>query len=101
MKDDYLAIRLPAALARALARLARARGVSRSAVVREAIVTLVEPAARPPASPPARPPARLTARELAAAWPTLPQLSPDEAEAFFRDLERGRESLVLPDERWE
>jgi hypothetical protein len=96
MKDESLAIRLPAALARALARAARARGLSRSEVVREALAAYIAPA-RPPASPASR----LAAKELAVAWATVPRLGPGEAEALARDIDRGRENLVLPDERWE
>ena len=97
MKDDYLALRLPTALGRALARLAKARGLSRSEVVREAISTYVEPAARPSPSPSVR----LVAKDLAAAWASIPRLSPDEVESFTRDIDRGRELVNLDDERWE
>ena len=98
MKDDYLALRLPAALARALARLAKARGLSRSEVVREAIAGYLEPSSRPPTPPPST---RLSARDLSAAWVSIPRLSADEAESFGRDNERGRELVTMDDERWE
>jgi hypothetical protein len=98
MKDDHLTLRLPAALARALARLARTRGLPRSQLVREAIAGYVGSPA-PPVPERTAPPR--TARELAAAWSHLPRLARDDADDFVRDLTRSRESAVLPDEHWE
>ena len=85
---DYLTLRLPTELARALARWARARRVPKSAVVREAVARYLVP------TPPEGAVRRVTGRELAALLPSLPRLSPEEAEAFARDLASARSELA-------
>lgn len=94
---EYLTLRLPAALARALARWARTRGLPKSAVVREAVTRYLAPA------DPEGHTRRVTAGELEALLASLPRLSPDEAEAFARDLARARSELARGEERdpWE
>jgi hypothetical protein len=99
MKNDALTLRLPAALVRALNRLARSRGLPRSQLVREAIAGYLEPS--PSAGPPVRRQATLTVRELAHAWSAIPRLAPDDTESFSRDVARSREALTLPDDLWE
>lgn len=95
MKDRHLTLRLPADLARALSRLARARGLPRSQVVREALAGLLTPSAPEPSS------SRRTARDLAARWSDLPRLLPEEAIDLARDIEASRTQLPALDERWE
>lgn len=95
MKDSHLTLRLPADLARALSRLARARGLPRSQVVREALAGFLTPAAAAPASP------RRTARDLASRWSGLPRLLPVEAGDLGRDIEASRLQVPPLDERWE
>src|SRR6266540_3142705 len=70
---EYLTLRLPAELARALTRWASTRHLPKSAVVREAVERYLAPTA---VEGPAR---RVTARELAARWAALPRLTPREA----------------------
>lgn len=70
--DDHLTLRLPRALARAIDRWARNRGLPRSQVVREAL-------ARYPDHSPAPAPAVVTAAVLAREWASIPRLTSDEA----------------------
>ena len=92
MKDSHVTLRLSPDLARALARCARDRGMSKSHVVREAVATYLR---APPVTP-----RRLTAAELAEHWPALPRLTTDEARAFADDLSAARGELPAPD-AWE
>jgi hypothetical protein len=95
MKDSHLTLRLPAALARALARLAKHRGLPTSHVVREALVEYVAPAGdRMP------PVANMTAGELARRWATLPRLSSDEADAYAADIAKARAALPRLKRPW-
>ncbi|MBI2402669.1 MAG: ribbon-helix-helix protein, CopG family [Gemmatimonadetes bacterium] len=84
---DYLTLRLPTELARALTRWARTRRVPKSAIVREAVARYLAPPA------PEGPSRRVTGRELAARWATMPHLTPQEAEDFATDLASSREEL--------
>ncbi|MGH7700943.1 MAG: ribbon-helix-helix protein, CopG family [Gemmatimonadales bacterium] len=95
---SHLTLRLPAELARALARWARIRRVPKSALVREAVARYLAP--NPPPVPPTR---RVTARELAALLASLPHLSREQAEVFARDLETARSELARLEQRdpWE
>ena len=91
MKDSHLTLRLPAELARALARWARQRGIPKSQVAREAVARYLVPAASPgPPTP------RLTARALSVRWPLLPRLEPKEAAALQADMLAGRKALPAP-----
>lgn len=97
MTDAHLTVRLPADLARALARWARARDVPRSQVVREALAQYIAPAS----SPDERHAQRLSARELAECWPQLPRLGPEDAGALAADVAAGREELPAVRAAWE
>lgn len=97
MKDSHLTLRLPAELARALARLARGRGVAKSQVAREAVASYLAPATSlegPGAS-------RVTARQLAARWPGVPHLTPEEAGELAADLAASREGVPVPRTPWD
>lgn len=95
MKDAHLTLRLPGDLARLLARSARARGVPKSQIAREAVARFVG------AKSGAAGPAGLTARELADHWRTLPHLTPAEAASMARDIEAGRRALPAVPSPWE
>jgi len=96
MKDSHLTLRLPAGLARLLARWAAAHGVPKSQVAREAVARYL---AGPGEAATTRP--RLAARELAARWPTLPRLHPDEAVALAADIDSARAALPPVAPPWE
>jgi hypothetical protein len=89
MKRSHLTLRLPADLARALARLARSRAVPKSQLVREAVARYLAPSSAPAERPPA-----VTARTFAERWADLPQLTPEEARDLEADIEASR--AVLP-----
>jgi len=95
MKDTHLTLRLPAALAKALAKWAAARGVPKSQVAREAVARYLSPAPAGPSEV-----GGLTARELAVRWSGLPRLLPEEADALAEDLAAARATLPPPRE-WE
>lgn len=94
MKDSHLTLRLSADLARALTRWARAHGLPKSEVAREAVALYLAP----PEAPLVR---RVTALELAARWPSLPRLDADEASAFAEDLASSRAALPPVPAAWE
>ena len=96
MKDSHLTLRLPAELARALARKARALGVPKSQMAREAVARYLMPAAETE-----RFTRQVSAKELAARWRSIPRLSPDETESFARDLDAGRNALPPIRSPWE
>ena len=96
MKDTHLTLRLPIALARALAKWAAARGVPKSQVAREAVLRYLSPAPDHQAAA-----GGLTARELAFRWSGLPRLLPEEADALAEDLAAARSNLPLPRGPWE
>ena len=96
MKDSHLTLRLPAALARALARKARTAGVPKSQLVREAVARYLAPADALGSS---RPP--VTARDLAARWPTLPRMAPEDVDDFAADIAAARAALPVPRPPWE
>jgi predicted transcriptional regulator len=93
MKNSHLTLRLPADLARALARWARARGVPKSLVVREAVTRYLNPAAAV-TSP-------VTAGELAIKWPLLPRLTREEADSLDADIVAARRELPPLAAPWE
>ena len=96
MKDSHLTLRLPAELARALARWARARGVPKSQVAREAVARYLAPATPLEERHP-----RLTARELAARWSSFPHLTPEEAGDLAADISAAREAVPVPRTPWD
>src|SRR3989304_7972620 len=83
--NDYLTLRLPTELARALTRWARTRDVPKSAIVREAVARYLAPTA-----PPEGHTRRVTGRELAARWATMPHLTPREAQDLAADVAAAR-----------
>jgi hypothetical protein len=94
MKDSHITLRIPADLVRALAGRARAGGVAKSHVVREAVAAYLSGLHAP-----ARP--TLTALDLASRWPSLPRLAPKEAFALARDLAAARKALPPPASSWD
>jgi len=103
MQDEHLTLRLSRALARALARRARERGVPKSQVARDAVGRyLAASDATPSSSPPPAPPQvhRLTAAELLARWESIPWLSATEAGELAVDLAAAREGLAPPGSPW-
>lgn len=88
MKDSHLTLRLPADLARVLARWARSRGVPKSQLVREAVARYLAPSSAPAERPP-----RVTARTLAERWAALPRLTPEEARDLEADIAAARAAL--------
>jgi predicted DNA-binding protein len=97
MKESHLTLRLPADLAKALLRKARALGVPKSQMVREAVAVYLEPVAAA-ATAEVR---RFSARDLAARWNALPRLTPDEAEALGADIAASRKTLPAARSAWE
>jgi hypothetical protein len=91
MKDSHLTLRLPAALARLLARSARARGVPKSQLAREAVGRYLNPTGtETPIGP------GLTATEVAHGWKTVPRLGSAEADSFHHDVEAAQSELPVP-----
>ena len=96
MKDSHLTLRLPAGLARLLARWAAAHGVPKSQVAREAVARyLAAPGGESPTT------LGLTARDLARRWPALPRLLPEEAESLAAEIAAGRDALPPVTPPWE
>src|ERR1043166_9079700 len=97
MKNDHLTLRLPEALARSLARRARARGGPKSQLVREAVGRYLSGAdvSTGPAEP------AVTALELAERWAGLPRLTPKEAGDLAADLKAASRSLPRVRPAWE
>lgn len=95
MNQTHITLRLPGDLAKSLSRLARARHVSKSQVVREAVASYLGGASLPVESRP------VTALELAARWPRIPRLTPEEAAGMAADIEASRVALPLPPVSWE
>jgi hypothetical protein len=89
MRDSHLTVRISAELARALDRWARARGLARSHLVREAVAAYLHGAGAPPAP-------ETTASDLAERWGAMPRLTADEARAFGEDLQKARAALPAP-----
>ena len=94
MKDSHLTLRLPADLARALGKWARAHGVPKSQVAREAVIRYLTPAAAARTQ-------TLTAADLAGRWALFPRLTPEEAEAFEADIAASRGTLPPVRAAWE
>lgn len=94
MKDTHLTLRLPAALARALARRARDRGVAKSQLAREAVTRYLE-LERPSSVP------TMTASEFALRWAGLPHLSPEDASTLADDIASGIRALPEARSPWD
>ena len=95
MKDDYLTLRLPRELARALARWARDHDLPKSQVVREAVARYLAPGRAGSQSAP-----RLTVAEFLRGWAALPRLTPDEARDLAEELAAARRRLPGPPVPW-
>jgi len=95
MKNAALTLRLSVDLAKSLGRFARARGIPRSQVVREAVARYLAP------SGPAVQLPVMTASMLAARWKEIPGLTPDELSEFHDDITAGRKKMRLPATAWE
>jgi hypothetical protein len=95
MKDDHLTLRLPRELARALARWARERGVSKSQLAREAVVRYLSLTSS--SAPPGR---SVTAAELAECWALLPRLTPKETGDLAADLKAAARALPRVKPPW-
>jgi predicted transcriptional regulator len=95
--DGHLTLRVSKALARALARRARERGVPRSQVVREAVAGYLAGEPGPLALEPGR---VVTAAELAAKWRALPRLTAAEADDFAEEIEAARNAVPAPPAPW-
>ncbi|HKI95388.1 MAG TPA: ribbon-helix-helix protein, CopG family [Gemmatimonadales bacterium] len=91
-----MTLRLPADLARALARRAKAERASKSALVREAVSRYLAPSLSP--SEGAR---VVTGRDLLARWSTMPHLTPQEADDFAKDIAAAREAVPPVRSAWE
>jgi len=95
MKNAHLTLRLPDDLAKELERIAEARSIPKSGLVREAVAQyLVAGQQRPEARP-------LLAGEFARIWEALPHLTIAEAENLDADVRRDRATLLPPDVPWE
>ena len=95
----HLTLRLSRDLARAVARWARAHGVPKSQVVRDAVAAYVGVAGAGAATIDT---ARITpARSAAARWPSLPHLTPKEAGGLAGGIAASRTGLPSVDSPWE
>jgi predicted transcriptional regulator len=97
MRNSHLTLRLPADLARALARFARGRGASKSQVAREAVARYLAPSSGPLERAAG---AGLTARALAERWAELPRLTPEEAGDLEADIAAARAGLPVVRTPW-
>jgi len=98
MRDMHLTVRLSRDLARAVSRWAKAHGIGKSQVVRDAVAAYVGVAAPVPAPSDQT---TLTARQAAARWASLPHLSPDEAGGLAGSIAASRTSLPRAGSTWE
>ena len=96
MKESHLTLRLPTELARALARWAKARGLPKSQVARDAVAQYLAP---PPGDHAGA--VNFSARDLAERWSTLPRLQPDEADLLAADIAAGRADLPPVTGSWD
>ena len=97
MRDMHLTVRLSRDLARAVSRWAKAHGIGKSQVVRDAVAAYVGVASPTPASPDQT---ALRAREAAARWASLPHLSPDEAGGLAGSIAASRTSQPRAASPW-
>lgn len=96
MKDSHLTLRIPAELARALARRAKALGIPKSQMAREAVARYLVPATDEETATP-----DVSARAFAARWRTMPRLEPSDAKDFADDVEASRNALPPIRSPWE
>ncbi len=95
MKAAALTLRLSVELARSLGRIARAQGIPKSQVVREAVARYLAPSGSAVES------SVLTASMLAARWKEIPRLTPEESSEFHDDITAARKKMRLPATAWE
>ena len=95
----HLTLRLSRDLARAVSRWARAHGVAKSQVVRDAVASYVGVAA--PAPAPDELAAVVTARAASVRWAALPHLSAEEAGGLAGGIAASRTSLPRVTPPWE
>jgi len=99
MRDMHLTVRLSRDLARAVSRWAKAHGVGKSQLVRDAVAAYVGVASPIPGRRDLI--VALTAREAAARWASVPHLSPDEAGGLAGSIAASRTSLPRAASPWE
>ena len=95
----HLTLRLSRDLARVVSRWAKAHGVAKSQVVREAVARYVGASTAEPA--PAEYGTVLTGRVAAARWASLPHLTADEAGGVAGGIAASRTSLPQVASPWE
>lgn len=96
MKQTHLTLRLSEELARSLARWAKARGLPKSQIAREAVAQYV---GMPDGTQPAD--RRVSGREVARRWRTMPRLTVKEATALAADIDAGRALIPSAPFPWE
>jgi len=94
MTDTHLTLRITGDLAKALARMADARSIPKSRLVRDAIAHYLAAGTQRSGEPP------LLAGDLMQLWDALPHLAIDEATQFDTDLRQARAALAPPDDAW-
>lgn len=99
MRDMHLTLRLSRDLARALSRWAKAHGVAKSQVVRDAVANYVGAATG--AAPPSEHGSVVTARAASVRWASLPHLSPAEAGGLAGGIAASRTGLARVTPPWE
>jgi len=99
MRAEHLTLRLSRDLARAVTRWARAHGIAKSQVVRDAVARHVGLAAAPPG--PAESAASVTARAVSLRWAALPHLTVEEAGGLAGGVAASRTSLPPVAPPWE
>jgi predicted transcriptional regulator len=95
MKNAHLTLRLPKELANALERAAEESGMAKSMLVREAVSQYLAGAL------PTTPKRVMTLDEFIKQWEARPKLTPDESEAYARNIEQARAELLPLRDPWE
>ena len=95
MQNAHINLRLPSDLANELTRVADARGIPKSGLVREAVAHYLVAGKQRPEAP------TLLAGEFARIWDALPHLTMAEAENLDADTCRAREALPPLVDPWE
>ena len=96
MNQTHLTLRLSEELARGLARWAKARGVPKSQVARDAVARYV---GMPEGTQPTD--QTLTGSEIALRWRNVPRLTAKEATALAADIDASRALLPSTPVPWE
>ena len=95
MKESHLTLRLSDALARALERSARERGVAKSHVAREAVARYLAPTGPGPSN------VLVRGADILARWSELPRLTVAEATDLAREIRGARKALPPPKPPWD